>query len=181
MKKRICLLFILLFCGFSGVSFANGLGGYWKLILVSQDIWKNPSSNFACGTPIVGMGWWEQPTFCTATTFSGNKKIEATQGYVCVPPVCEQVEFAEVAGAGTCTIEGKPQVFLDVPSYVTWVVEPCQHLNGMIGSDYGEVTIRKIIKVYEWVCTSGDCPPPSGDTLPNPDPGDPKCNQVSVD
>lgn len=173
MKKRMVLFFVLFFYSFPCLSLA-GNSGHWKFVSVSQDRWIVPSNNYACGSGIGGMGWWEQPTFCTAISYVGNKKIEATQGYVCVPPACEQVEFAEVAGAGTCVIEGVPQV-QKVPQSMTWINEPCQHWDGLYGSDYGEVTIRKIIKTYEWVCDSGDCPPPFEDKN-NPDPGKPGCN-----
>jgi hypothetical protein len=118
------------------------------------------------------MPWWEQPTFCTAITYVENKKIEATQGYVCVPPLCVQIEVAEVAGADTCTIEGKPLVFKQAK-------EPCQTYSSYAGADYGEVTIRKIIKVYEWVCDSGDCSSPLEDK-DNPDTGRPECNDQGL-
>lgn len=161
----ICVLIF----GIISDSFASN-AGYWKFASVSQDRWIAPSNHYNCGTGIGGMPWWEQPTFCTSVTYVGDKKIEATQGYVCVPPLCEQVEVAEVAGAGTCTIEGKPLIFKKAN-------EPCQTYGWYTGADYGEVTIRKIIKVYEWVCEAGDCSPSLED---NPDPGKPDCNNQGL-
>ncbi|EKD40667.1 MAG: hypothetical protein ACD_74C00265G0002 [uncultured bacterium] len=150
-------------------SFASN-SGYWKFVSVSQDRWIVPYNNHACGSGIGGLVWWEQPTFCTAITYVENRKIEATQGYVCVPPLCEQVEVAGVTGAGACTIQGKPLVSKNAK-------EPCQYYSSYGGADFGEVTIRKIIKIYEWVCDSGDCFPSLED---NPDPGKPDCNNQGL-
>lgn len=151
--------------------------GHWELVETSEDQWINPNTNYYCGTSIGGMSWWDKPTHCSSVIYNGRRKIEFTQGYICVPPICVQKNIANVAEAGTCMIEGTPQVYTYVPSYITWITEPCQFWRNGSGSDYGEVTIKKIVKVYEWVCPYGDDEP---EAKADSDTGPPKCEQSLV-
>lgn len=150
----VCTLLLFLSHSPANSGDTDCVGGSWSLVESKTDIWGLPGEP-TIKNPGRSLGFWLKPTSCVDTIYEEGRKVEYTKQLVCAPPTFIKIQTAP--NVGSCTVNTENAIPEPQSTCGYTGNDPCfahDWLGCLGGSQYGQVTIKNTMKVYEATCPS---------------------------